>query len=217
MNRPVLHVRDLGRAAYEPVWHGMKVFTDERTAATSDEVWLVEHPPVFTLGQAGKPEHLLAPGDIPVVRSDRGGQVTYHGPGQLVAYLLFDIRRLGIHVRDLVTGIETSVIHLLGDYGIDAAARREAPGVYVQGRKIAALGLRIRRGHSYHGLSLNVAMDLEPFTRINPCGYQGLEVTQLCDLGVHEDLSRVALRLVNQLATSFGYDSQLWQETHVTD
>lgn len=217
MNTAPLFVRDLGRADYEPVWRRMKTFTDQRSEVTPDELWLVEHPPVFTLGQAGKPEHLLSPGNIPVIRSDRGGQVTYHGPGQLVAYLLFDIRRLGIHVRDIVSGIEISVINLLQGYGISAAARREAPGVYVDARKIAALGLRIRRGYSYHGLSLNVDMDLEPFTRINPCGYEGLEVTQLRDLGVHEDLSQVASRLVNHLVTHFGYDVPLWQETHATD
>ena len=212
-----LYIRELGRSAYEGVWSDMKAFTEARTAETPDELWLVEHPPVFTLGQAGKEEHLLAPGNIPVVRSDRGGQVTYHGPGQLVAYLMFDIRRLGIHVRDLVSGIEAAVIDLLRDYGIEAQARRDAPGVYVEDRKIAALGLRIRRGYSYHGLSLNVDMDLEPFSRINPCGYQGLEVTRLVDLGVHEDLSQVASRLVNHVTGHFGYDVPLWQETHVTD
>lgn len=217
MNGQSLIVRTLGRVAYAPVLAEMKAFTDARDARTPDQLWLLEHDPVFTLGQAGKEEHLLAPGEIPVIRTDRGGQVTYHGPGQLVGYLLFDIRRLGINVRDIVSGIETSIIKLVADYGIEAAARREAPGVYVEGRKLAALGLRIRRGCSYHGLSLNVDMDLEPFSRINPCGYQGLEVVRLCDLGVHEDLSQVALRLVNHLTAHFGYDDALWQETHVTN
>lgn len=212
-----LYIRELRRAPYEGIWSDMKAFTDTRTEKTPDELWLVEHPPVFTLGQAGKEEHLLAPGNIPIIRTDRGGQVTYHGPGQLVAYLMFDIRRLGIHVRDLVSGIETAVIDLLREYGIEGQARRDAPGVYIEGRKIAALGLRVRRGCSYHGLSLNVDMDLEPFSRINPCGYQGLEVTRLIDLGVHEDLSQVASRLVNHVTSHFGYDVALWQETHATD
>lgn len=202
-------VRELGRVDYIPVFDAMKAFTDTRAADTRDELWLLEHEPVFTLGQAGKPEHLLNPGDIPVVRTDRGGQVTYHGPGQIVGYLMLDLRRLGINVRQLVSGIENAIIDLLATYGIEAVARREAPGVYVDGRKIAALGLRIRRGRSYHGLSLNVDMDLEPFTMINPCGYAGLEVTQMRDLGVYEDLSTVASRLVNHLGHQFSYDAPL--------
>lgn len=201
-----LRVRACGRVDYLKAMDDMRAFTDARTGNTEDELWLLEHDPVFTLGQAGKKEHLLDPRDILVVRSDRGGQVTYHGPGQLVGYLLFDIRRLGINVRQLVTGIESTIVDLLADYGIEAQPRPEAPGVYVQGRKIAALGLRIRKGRCYHGLSLNVDMDLEPFDRINPCGFQGLEVTQLRDLGVHEDLSCVASRLVNHLSGHFGYD-----------
>jgi len=191
---------------YAEAMEDMRAFTDARTGNTEDELWLLEHDPVFTLGQAGKKEHLLDPRDIPVVQSDRGGQVTYHGPGQLVGYLLFDIRRLGVNVRELVTGIESSIVDLLADYGIEAQPRPGAPGVYVRGRKIAALGLRIRKGRCYHGLSLNVDMDLEPFSRINPCGFQGLEVTQLRDLGVDEDLSCVASRLVNHLTGHFGYD-----------
>lgn len=218
MNSPTrtLIVRDLGRSPYAQVFERMKVFTDARTPETPDELWLVEHDPVFTQGQAGKPEHLLDPGDIPVVQSDRGGQVTYHGPGQLVGYLMFDIRRLGIGVRALVSGIENAMIDLLRDWDIEAAARAEAPGVYVGGRKIGALGLRVRRGASYHGLALNVCMDLEPFARINPCGYAGLEVTQLADLGVDEDLSSVASRLVNHLVAVFGYDGALWPEMNET-
>jgi len=211
-----LVVREMGRRPYTEVFEAMKAFTDARDESTGDELWLVQHDPVFTLGQAGKREHLLAPGDIPVVQCDRGGQVTYHGPGQLVGYLMFDIRRLGISVRDLVSGIEEAIVALLGGWHIEAAAQREAPGVYVDGRKVASLGLRIRRGRSYHGLALNVDMDLEPFTRINPCGYEGLEVTQLADLGVDEDLSLVASRLVNHLAGRFGYDGVLWQEMNET-
>lgn len=200
-------LRDWGRVDYQTTLDGMRAFTDARTSETPDEFWTLEHDPVLTLGQAGKREHLLTPSDVPVVQTDRGGQVTYHGPGQLVIYLLLDIRRLGISVRDLVDGIEHSVIALLDDYGIESAARKEAPGVYVDGRKIAALGLRVRRGRSYHGLSLNVDMDLAPFSTINPCGYQGLEVTQLRDLGVDEPLSSISSRLITHLCRQFGYAS----------
>lgn len=173
----------------------MRAFTDARGPDTPDELWLLEHPPVFTLGQAGRPEHLLAPGDIPVVQSDRGGQATYHGPGQLVAYLLLDLRRAGLGVKRLVNLLEQSAIDLLARRGIAAAARPDAPGVYVDGAKIAALGLRVRQGCSYHGLSLNVAMDLEPFGRINPCGYAGLRIVQLADLCPDADLERTAAEL----------------------
>jgi lipoyl(octanoyl) transferase len=176
-------LRRLGRRDYEPTWHAMQAFTDDRDAATADELWLVEHPPVFTQGLNGRPEHLLDPGDIPVVAVDRGGQVTYHGPGQLVAYPLLDLRRRGLGVRELVRRLEFAVIDLLAGYGIEAVGRRDAPGVYVDGRKVASLGLRVRRNCCYHGLSLNVAMDLAPFARINPCGYPGLEVTRTADLG----------------------------------
>ncbi len=172
-------VRKLGLVEYQPTLDAMRALTDNRDPQTADELWLLQHPRVFTQGQAGKAEHVLAPGDIPVVQVDRGGQVTYHGPGQLVVYLLVDIRRQGFGVRRLVDIIEESIVQLLSGYGIASAARRDAPGVYVEGRKIAALGLRVRRGCSYHGLSLNVDMDLEPFARINPCGYQGLEVTSM--------------------------------------
>jgi lipoyl(octanoyl) transferase len=175
-------IRHLGRIDYETTWRRMQQFTDLRGAHSADEIWFLEHPPVFTLGMAGRREHLLAPGDIPVVHTDRGGQVTYHGPGQLVVYALVDLRRAGLGVRDLVTGLEQSVIHYCAALGIRAAARREAPGVYVDGRKLASVGIRIRRGASYHGLALNVDMDLEPFQRINPCGFAGLAMTQLSAL-----------------------------------
>ena len=165
--------------SYAEVFADMQAFTGQRTAETPDEIWFTEHEPVFTQGQAGKPEHLLLPGDIPVVQTDRGGQVTYHGPGQIVGYLLFDLKRMGIGPRALVKGIESSICAVLADYGISAANRDDAPGVYVDGNKIASLGLRIRRGCSYHGLSLNVNMDLEPFQRINPCGLVGMEVTEM--------------------------------------
>ena len=172
-------LRELGLVEYAPTLAAMKTFTDSRDPDTPDELWLLQHPAVFTQGQAGRAEHLLAPGDIPVVQVDRGGQVTYHGPGQSVIYLLVDLRRLGLGVRDLVNAIERAVLDLLSEYGIEAATRPAAPGVYVAGAKIASLGLRVRRGCSYHGLALNVDMDLEPFQRINPCGYQGLQVTSM--------------------------------------
>ena len=177
-----LLVKYLGLQPYTEVWQAMQDFTNTRGDDQADELWLVEHPPVFTQGQAGKAEHLLVPGDIPVVQTDRGGQVTYHGPGQMVAYPLLNLRRLGLGVRQLVTHIEQSVVALLATYGIEAAAKPDAPGVYVDGRKIASLGLRVRRGCSFHGVSINVAMDLSPFLRINPCGYNGLEMTQVGDL-----------------------------------
>jgi len=209
--RPALPplIRQLGRQAYEPVWQQMQAFTDNRNATTRDEIWLVEHPPVFTLGQAGKPEHLLNPGDIPVIKTDRGGQVTYHGPGQLVAYLLLNLRHYGLGVRQLVTLIEQSIVDLLRHYGIDSMARPDAPGVYVDGSKIAALGLRVRHGCSFHGLSLNVDMDLEPFDRINPCGYPGRQVTQLRDLADPEPLFTVGHRLAHHILSRLGYNQDL--------
>ncbi len=179
----------------------------QRAAASADEIWFVEHPPVYTQGLNGKAEHLLTPGAIPVVQADRGGQVTYHGPGQLLAYVLVDLQRKGWGVRDLVGRLELAVIDLLRDYGITAVARRDAPGVYVGGAKIAALGLRVKRGCSYHGLSLNVDMDLEPFSRINPCGYAGLPVTQLSALGGPTDLTEVAKVLRKHLCARLGYNS----------
>ena len=198
-------VRPLGRQDYVPVFEAMQSFTAARGSATADELWLVEHPPVFTQGLAGKPEHLLATGDIPVVQTDRGGQVTYHGPGQVVMYPLIDVRRAQVGVRALVALLEQSVITLLAEWGIRACARPDAPGVYVNGAKIASVGLRIRHGCSYHGLSLNVAMDLEPFQRINPCGFSNLPVTQLQALGVDCPPEQVALALADKLINLLGY------------
>lgn len=200
-----LLVKHLGLQPYAETWQAMRDYTDQRDASSADQIWLLEHPPVFTLGQAGKPEHLLDPGDIPVLRTDRGGQVTYHGPGQLVAYLLLDIRRAGLGIRQLVSLLEEATIALLAQRGVSAAARRDAPGVYVAEAKIASIGLRVRHGRSFHGLSLNVAMDLEPFGRINPCGYPGLAVTQLEDLGIDEDLPHLGEDLSRHLAHSLGY------------
>ena len=204
----VLGIRELGVADYESTWLAMKHFTDGRDKHTQDEVWLVQHPPVFTQGQAGKAEHLLLPGDIPVVKSDRGGQVTYHGPGQLVAYLMLDVRRLGFGVRELVTRMEQCLIDLLASYGVTAVARPDAPGVYVEGAKIASLGLRIRNGCSFHGLALNVDMDLEPFRRINPCGYAGLAMTQLRDHAGPIEFAEVGARLRSQLVKHLDYAEQ---------
>jgi lipoyl(octanoyl) transferase len=198
--------RWLGRADYASAWRAMQSFTDERDSATPDEVWFLEHGRVFTLGLNGKREHLLAPGDIPVVGIDRGGQVTYHGPGQLVVYPLIDLHRLGIGVRGLVVALESAVIALAAAHGIEASGRRDAPGVYVAGRKLASLGLRIRRGCSYHGLALNVDMDLEPFGRINPCGMAGLEMTQLAALGVAGDVQDIAQELAPLLRDSLGIE-----------
>jgi lipoyl(octanoyl) transferase len=205
-----LRIRVLGEVAYRPVWEKMQTFTQNRDAVSADELWVVQHPPVFTLGRNGKMEHVLAPGDIPVIPIDRGGQVTYHGPGQLVIYLLLDIRRKNIAVRDLVMKIEQSVVDLLSRYGISAEGDRNAPGVYVQGRKIAALGLRVTRGRTYHGLSLNVDMDLEPFQRINPCGYAGLQVTQCKELGIHQSPFEIAGELCGCMAAQLGYPLVEW-------
>jgi len=203
----MLQVRALGRLDYAPTWAAMRDFTDRRDADTPDELWLLEHPPVFTQGQAGKAEHLLFPGDIPVVQADRGGQVTYHGPGQLVGYCLFDLRRLDIGPRLLVEGVEDALVAVLNQLGIPATADRQAHGVYVAGRKIASLGLRVRRGCSYHGFALNVAMDLEPFQRINPCGYAGLEMTQVKDfLGeATPSLDALGEALAASLRQRFGF------------
>lgn len=190
-----LVVRELGLQTYEPVWRAMQAFTDARTASTADEIWFTQHEPVFTLGINTAPEHLLAPGDIPVIQIDRGGQVTYHGPGQLMIYPLIDIRRAGLGVRDLVTALEQSAVDLAADYGIAAASRRDAPGVYVAGAKLASIGLRIRRGASFHGMALNIDVDLEPFSRINPCGFENLEVTSLAKLNVECSLAAVRDKL----------------------
>lgn len=201
-----LVVRQLGVKDYHSVWQAMHEFTDQRTDNTVDEIWLVQHNPVFTQGQAGKAEHLLNTGDIPVVQSDRGGQVTYHGPGQLVVYFLINLRRKKIGVRDLVTDIENLVINTLKAYNIDSAAKPDAPGVYVDGKKICSLGLRIRKGCSFHGLALNVNMDLSPFHRINPCGYQGMEMVQVKDLGGPAELVDVEQQLIKELVAILGYE-----------
>ncbi|NVC92803.1 lipoyl(octanoyl) transferase LipB [Vibrio natriegens] len=201
-----LVVKRLGRQDYEPVWKAMHEFTDQRTEETPDEVWLVEHNPVFTQGQAGKAEHLINTGDIPVVHSDRGGQVTYHGPGQLVAYFLINLRRKKLGVRDLVTNIENLVINTLKAYNIDSAARPDAPGVYVDSKKICSLGLRIRKGCSFHGLALNVNMDLTPFLRINPCGYEGMEMVQVSQVGGPDDVEAVEKQLIQELVTLLDYE-----------
>ena len=212
MRSEVLLLRRLHHRAYEPVFAAMRAFAENRDADTLDELWWVEHPPVFTQGMAGKAEHLLATGAIPVIQVDRGGQVTYHGPGQVVVYCLLDVRRLGLGVRALVTALERSVIELLAAHGVTAHARPDAPGVYVDGAKVASLGLRIRQGRSYHGLSLNVAMDLEPFTRINPCGYPGLQVTQLRDLGLDLTPDAVGEVLLPILGHQLGYTNFAWVE-----
>jgi lipoyl(octanoyl) transferase len=200
-------VKELGRRDYRETLQAMQDFTAARSTVTPDELWLLEHPAVFTLGRGAQLDHLLSPGDIPVIRSDRGGQVTYHGPGQIVLYALVDIERRGRGIRSFVNVLERAVVTLLTDYGIEARARAEAPGVYVAERKIASLGLRIRKNRSYHGLSLNVAMDLEPFSRINPCGYAGLEVTQLCDLGGPRDTQYVGQALCRHLTGLLDYDT----------
>ncbi len=190
--------------AFNDVWRRMQVFTDSRDSSTGDEIWFVQHLPVFTLGMNADPSHVLRPGDIDVVKTDRGGQVTYHGPGQLVVYPLLDLRRLNIGVRQLVSALETAVVETVAGYGLVAAGRRDAPGVYVDGRKLASVGLRIRRGCCYHGLALNVSVDLEPFTRINPCGFADLAVTRLADLAGMHDLDRVQQDLQPRLAAAFG-------------
>jgi lipoyl(octanoyl) transferase len=195
-----VNIKHLGRAAYEPTWRAMQAHNRARTHDTLDEIWVVEHPPVFTLGLAGKPEHVLAPGDIPVIKIDRGGQVTYHGPGQLVVYLLLDIKRLGFGVKELVRRIEQSLIDLLAQYAIDGHRRAGMPGVYANDEaKIAAIGLRVANHATFHGLALNVDMDLQPFSRINPCGYEGLAVTQMRDFGVTDTMAQIAAKLVAQL------------------
>ncbi len=199
-------VRSLGLHDYEPLWRDMQQFTETRSSLTPDEIWFIEHPPVFTLGLNASREHLLTPGDIPVIQVDRGGQVTYHGPGQLMVYPLIDLKRAGLGVRDLVTGLEQTVVDLLVDFDIEAASREDAPGVYVKGRKVASVGLRVRRGGSYHGMALNIDVDLEPFSRINPCGFSDLEVTDLTALGIGEPPAeiqeRVQAHLLRQLRMS---------------
>lgn len=197
--------RDLDTVPYNDTWDKMKDFTQIRTKEDQDEIWLLEHPPLFTQGQAGKQEHLLAPGDIPVIQVDRGGQVTYHGPGQLVVYVMIDLKRLGIGVRDLVSVLENSIVNVLKTNNISAYPKPDAPGVYVDEKKIASLGLRVRRGCSFHGLALNVDMDLSPFDRINPCGYQGLQMVDMARLANNIDFSQVKVQLANALAELLGY------------
>jgi len=201
---PAPIIRHLGRVEYEPTWRAMQRFTAERGPQTPDEIWFLEHPPVFTLGANASRAHLIAPGDIPVVQIDRGGQVTYHGPGQLVVYPLIDLRRLGLGIRDFVGGLERAVIDLAAGFGIDAQCRRGAPGVYVEGAKLASVGVRVRRNGSYHGLALNVALDLEPFARINPCGYEGLVMTQLAALGGPATVAECAALLEPHLLRTLG-------------
>lgn len=207
MSDSKLHVRRLGLLEYEPVWRAMQTFTDLRDVDTPDELWLVEHPPVFTQGQAGRAEHILTPGDIPVIQVDRGGQVTYHGPGQIVAYPLIDISRLKLGVRALVSGIEQAIIGVLKSYDVEAGPIAGAPGVYVDGAKIASLGLRIRRGKSFHGLAFNINMELEPFQRINPCGYEGLQVTNLSAFA-EVSMAEVENRLIAGLCEVLGYNNR---------
>jgi lipoyl(octanoyl) transferase len=202
MSTVAVHMSWLGRRDYEPTWRAMQKFTDERNSATPDEIWFLEHPPVLTLGMNADRSHVLAAGDIPVVQIDRGGQVTYHGPGQLMVYPLIDLRRAGLGVRDLVTALETSCIGLLAELGIDAHIRPGAPGVYVADAKIASIGIRVRRGASYHGLALNVDMDLTPFDRINPCGYAGLKMTQIAAVGAARDLEELARRFAPRFVAS---------------
>lgn len=200
---PVFRYR--GRCQYEPTWREMQAFTRDRTEETADEIWFLEHPPVYTLGLNGSRDHVLAPGDIPVVDIDRGGQVTYHGPGQLVFYPLVNLRHRRMGIRNLVASLENAVIDTVAKYGIEAAGRRDAPGVYVDGRKLASIGLKVSRGCTYHGVAFNVNMDLEPFQRINPCGFEGLEVTQLSELGGPGSPEQVAADLEPALLDHLGY------------
>ncbi len=205
MTTPRLQIRHLpGLQPYEPVWQAMQEYTAQRDAESADEIWLLQHQPVYTLGRNGKPEHILNPGTIPVLQIDRGGQVTYHGPGQLVAYLLIDLKRLKLGVREMVSAMENAIIGVLAEYGIHAVARADAPGVYVGESKIAALGLRIRQGRCYHGLSLNLDMDLQPFTQINPCGYEGMAVSQLADYTDRWQWQQVEQQLISQLSRQLG-------------
>lgn len=210
--QPLLLVRRLsGLQDYRRTWESMRAFTDARGPETQDQLWLLEHPPVYTLGQAGRVEHLRQPGEIPVVHCDRGGQVTYHGPGQLIAYLLLDMRRSGLGIRRLVRLLEESVVALLARWGIEAAVRADAPGVYVAEAKIASLGLRVRRGCTYHGMALNVAMDLQPFRAIDPCGYPGLRVTQLSDWIPDVSLETVQDWLVAELARRLDMGTRIFK------
>lgn len=201
-----------GLQDYSPCWAAMREFTDKRNDNTPDEIWLLEHPPVFTLGQNGKKEHILAPGNIVIIQTDRGGQVTYHGPGQLMVYTLIDLKRKKLNIRELVTLLETSVIDLLSAHGITAIAKRDAPGVYINEQKICSIGLRVRRGCSYHGIAFNIAMDLEPFTRINPCGFENLTMTQFSTLGGLSDIQEAGNKLITYLVKNLGYTSAFFEE-----
>lgn len=205
-------IRHLGLAPYEPVWRAMQKFTDERQDETRDEIWFVEHPPVFTLGLNASREHVLAPGDIPVVQIDRGGQVTYHGPGQLMIYPLLNLRRRKLGVRDLVVALENAVIAFAADLSITASGSRNAPGVYVQGAKLASVGLRIRRGACYHGMALNVSLDLAPFARINVCGYKNLRVTRLADLGIALSVESAARALLPHFLRQLGFEEPAYEQ-----
>lgn len=207
MIEKTVHIRSLGQQDYLSCWKAMQDFTNQRTDETIDEIWLLEHTPVFTQGQNGKPEHVLNPGQIPIIQTDRGGQVTYHGPGQLMVYTLIDLKRKQLNVREMVTSLEQSVIELLNDYQISAYADRDAPGVYVSNQKISSIGLRIRRGCSYHGIAFNVAMDLEPFSRINPCGFTDLKMTQFSTLGGLVETQETGLKLINYLMKNLRYTS----------
>ena len=201
----IVIIRQLGLQNYLATWQAMQQFTQQRHENTPDEIWILEHPPVFTQGQNGKAEHLLAPGDIPVIKVDRGGQITYHGPGQIVIYILIDIKRKPFNVREIVTLLENSVIDLLTEYQINAMAKREAPGVYIDRKKICSIGLRIKRGCTFHGLAFNVAMNMEPFSRIHPCGFPDLVMTQLSELYPNIDIAMIGNKLIEYLITNLGY------------
>lgn len=207
MTADILTVRWLGRKDYHPCWQAMQEFTQTRDENTADEIWLLEHAPVFTQGQNGKPEHVLNPGDIPVVQTDRGGQVTYHGPGQLMVYTLIDLRRKKLNVRELVSMLEQSVVDMLAEYNIHAAAKADAPGVYIDNKKICSIGLRIRKGCSYHGIAFNVALDLEPFSRINPCGFAQLQMVQFSELGGLNSTLETGRALMKYLMKNLRYTS----------
>lgn len=211
MNSDTVIIRSMGQQDYQACWEAMRQFTHNRDESTSDEIWLLEHAPVFTQGQNGKPEHILNPGTIPVIKVDRGGQITYHGPGQLVAYTLIDVKRKKLTIRELVTVLEKSVIELLREFNVQAVAKCDAPGVYVNHEKICSVGLRIKKGCSYHGLAFNVAMDLEPFSRINPCGFSQLKMTQLSALCDTVEMDKTSQKLVDYLVTNLGYTKRLFE------
>jgi len=204
-----IKLKYLGLSEYEPVWRAMQTFTDQRDKSTLDELWMVEHPPVFTQGQAGKPEHVLNPGGIPIIQVDRGGQITYHGPGQIVIYPLIDLKRHKIGIKALVNGIEEALIRTIAEYGVTANRREKAPGVYVDNKKIASLGLRVRKGCTFHGLAFNIRMDLEPFSRINPCGYAGLEVEQLSQLNPTVEIDEVQNKLIKYLCEILNFTQKI--------